>query len=294
MLCDTNRVGGDECPWHSAGMSDYERIAKVIRYINEHREQQPNLDCLAAVAGLSASHFHRLFSRWAGITPKDFLKCLTLSDAKQRLREGNSVLDSAIESGLSGPGRLHDLCIRMEAATPGEIKTGGAGWIIKGGVAETPFGDCLVAVNSRGICHLSFFQALEFSTHWKNLEQRWPHASLERDDRVAGELCGRIFGKELHAKEPLKAYVKGTDFQVKVWQALLQVPEGQLVSYGHLARFVESPGASRAVGTAVGTNPIGFLIPCHRVIRETGAQGGYRWGTERKRAIQVWESQRSD
>lgn len=292
-LHDTNRVGGNERAWHIARMTDYERIANVIRYMDEHREQQPDLDTLAAVVHLSASHFHRLFSRWAGVTPKDFLQCLTLSDAKQRLLAGSSVLDSSIESGLSGPGRLHDLCIRLEAATPGEIKAGGAGWILKAGVADTPFGECLIAESPRGICHLSFFQSPDFSNHWKKLSNGWPNAELIRDDPRAGALCGTIFNRKFQTLEPLKAYVKGSAFQLKVWQALLLIPEGRLVSYGHLARFVGNPNASRAVGAAVGNNPIGFLIPCHRVIRQTGAIGGYRWGVDRKRVLQIWENMRN-
>ncbi|MDF7823808.1 methylated-DNA--[protein]-cysteine S-methyltransferase [Pontiellaceae bacterium B12227] len=274
-------------------MTDYERIARVIRYIEEHRETQPNLETLARIVGLSASHFHRLFSGWAGITPKDFLQCLTLSDARRRLQEGKSVLDAALDSGLSGPGRLHDLCVNLEAATPGEIKTGGKGWIIQAGIAESPFGNCLIAESPRGICHLSFFQPLEVSSHWKKLESRWPHAELVKDDMRAHELCSMIFKPDFRAQEPLKAYVKGTAFQVKVWRALLEIPEGKLLSYGQLAARVGNSKASRAVGTAVGQNPIGFLIPCHRVIRETGAVGGYAWGTERKRAILVWENETS-
>lgn len=270
-------------------MTDYDRIAKVIRYVDDHREQQPDLDTLAAVVLLSASHFHRLFSRWAGITPKDFLQYLTLTDARRRLLAGNSVLDSAIESGLSGPGRLHDLCIRLEAASPGEIKAGGVGLVLRAGVADTPFGNCLIAESSRGICHLSFFGPLELSDHWKKLAGLWPNAEIVRSDERAVELCEMMFNKGSHFGQPLKAYVRGTVFQVKVWQALLRIPEGKLVSYGHLAALVGDSKASRAVGTAVGCNPVGFLIPCHRVIRESGEIGGYAWGAERKRAIQVWE-----
>jgi AraC family transcriptional regulator of adaptative response/methylated-DNA-[protein]-cysteine methyltransferase len=274
-------------------MTDYDRIAKVIRYIDEHRLEQPVLETLADVVGLSSSHFHRLFSNWAGITPKDFLQCLTLSDAKRRLLNGNSVLDAALDSGLSGPGRLHDLCVSLEAATPGEIKAGGAGWEIRAGVADCPFGCCLIAESPRGICHLSFFQPLELSNHWEKLKDKWPSAELIRDDKRAKVLSRQIFNKDFQPLEPLKAYVKGTTFQVKVWKALLKIPEGKLVSYGQLASLIGKPKASRAVGTAVGSNAIGFIIPCHRVIRETGAVGGYAWGSERKQAIHVWESRPS-
>lgn len=177
----------------------------------------------------------------------------------------------------------------MQVATPAEVKAGGTGWVIYAGVAESPFGSCLIAESPRGICLLSFFQPLEFSNHWKILENLWPNSALVRDDQRAGRLCEQIFRREFQPLEPLTAYVKGTTFQVKVWKALLQIPAGQLVSYGDLAQMIGNPAASRAVGTALGNNPVGFLIPCHRVIRESGALGGYRWGNERKRAIQAWE-----
>lgn len=264
-------------------MNDYDRIAKVIRYIEEHREEQPDLDTLASEVGLSPSHFHRLFARWAGITPKDFLQSLTLEHARRLLQEGASVLDASYGSGLSGPGRLHDLCVNLEAASPGEIKSGGAGWEIRVGTAESPFGECLIAESPRGICHLSF------GSDFQRLEKDWPKAELVRDGKRAGELASRIFRIDSCLTGPLKAYVKGTAFQVKVWRALLEIPEGALTSYGRLAQRIGEPKASRAVGTAVGNNPIGYLIPCHRVIRETGAVGGYAWGIERKKAVQAWE-----
>jgi AraC family transcriptional regulator of adaptative response/methylated-DNA-[protein]-cysteine methyltransferase len=272
-------------------MSDYDRIVRVIRHLDEHHPEQPDLKALAAVVGLSVPHFHRLFYDWAGITPKDFLLSLTLTSAKKRLKEGNSVFDSALESGLSGPGRLHDLCVNVAVASPGEIKAGGRGWRIKAGVFESLFGNVLIAESPCGICHLSFFQPLELSKHWKALAGDWPHAELVRDDERAGELGREIFmeGRRPLRTDaqcsPLRLFIKGTPFQIKIWQALLQIPEGRCVSYGHLAGVVGNPKASRAVGTAVGKNPIGFLIPCHRVIRETGAIGGYRWGTVRKRVI---------
>lgn len=287
-----NRVGGIGRSWHIVRMTDYDRIAKVIRYIDGHRDEQPDLGTLAGVVGLGSSHFHRLFSSWAGITPKEFLQCLTMQHARRLLEEGNSVLHAALDAGLSGAGRLHDLCVNLEAASPGEIKAGGAGWTLTAGYADTPFGQCLIAESPRGICHLSFGE------DWPRIESDWPNADLVRDDVRAGELCGRIFveGRTLCDRserpptlQPLKLFVKGTAFQVKVWRALLGIPEGKLASYGQLAEAVGSPTAPRAVGTAVGSNPIGFLIPCHRVIRSTGAIGGYRWGAERKRAIQAWE-----
>jgi AraC family transcriptional regulator of adaptative response/methylated-DNA-[protein]-cysteine methyltransferase len=278
--------------WHIVDMSDYDRIAKVIRYIDKHQLEQPDLRELAGVVGLSVPHFHRLFSHWAGITPKDFLQCLTLDSAKRRLYEGKSVLDAALDSGLSGAGRLHDLCVTIDAASPGEIKAGGRGWRICAGIADSPFGKCLIAESPRGICHLSFFQPLEFSNHWKALVEDWPYAEFVRDDGRALELCRDIFieGRPVEKNTSLKLFIKGTPFQVQVWRALVRIPEGRCVSYGRLARQVGNVGASRAVGTVVGKNRIGFLIPCHRVIRQTGAIGGYRWGTVRKRAILAWEA----
>jgi AraC family transcriptional regulator of adaptative response/methylated-DNA-[protein]-cysteine methyltransferase len=195
-----------------------------------------------------------------------------------------------LNAGLSGAGRLHDLCINLEAASPGEIKAGGEGWTIVAGYAESPFGECLIAESPRGICHLSF------EDEWARIECDWPNAELVRDDQKADEICESIFLEGRSLSQPgttrrssLRLLVRGTAFQVKVWRALLEIPQGKLASYGRLAELVGNPKASRAVGTAVGNNPIGYLIPCHRVIRETGAMGGYRWGAERKRAIQVWE-----
>ncbi|MEE9367656.1 MAG: methylated-DNA--[protein]-cysteine S-methyltransferase [Pontiella sp.] len=271
-------------------MTDYERIAKVIRYMDGHREEQPDLTTLAKHVGLSPSHFHRLFSVWAGITPKDFLQCLTLSHAKKLLKEGDSVLDAALGSGLSEPGRLHGLCVNLEAATPGDVKTGGEGWTILAGYAEAPFGTCLIAESPRGLCHLSFVQSKENKATWSELQAHWPKATLERDDTLALNLSTQIFDRNVCSNAPLKAYVKGTAFQVRVWQGLLQVPQNTLVSYGQLASLVGNSAAVRAVGTAVRRNKLAYLIPCHRVIRETGVIGGYRWGETRKKAIHAWES----
>jgi len=273
-------------------MSDYERIARVIRYLDERHAEQPDLALLARYSGLSRFHFHRLFRAWAGITPKDFLQCLTLARAKELLHEGNSVLDVAFGSGLSGPGRLHDLCVSLEAASPGEMKSGGAGWTLTAGFAPSPFGTCLVGESPRGICHLSFVEPGDREARWASLHESWPQARLRRDDGSAARLAGRVFERSgrSRSRAPLRAIVRGTAFQVRVWRALLEVPPGALTSYGRLAAAIDAPSAARAVGTAVGQNPLAYLIPCHRVIRETGAIGGYRWGLARKRAILVWES----
>jgi AraC family transcriptional regulator of adaptative response/methylated-DNA-[protein]-cysteine methyltransferase len=273
-------------------MSDYQRIAGVIRFLDERHVDQPDLTTLAGQTGLSKFHFHRLFTAWAGVTPKDFLQCLTLAHAKQLLRDGESILDVAMQSGLSGPGRLHDLCVNLEAASPGEMKSGGAGWRIAFGFAESPFGKCLLAQSSRGICRLSFEENEKAAL--ADLQEDWPAAELKRDDSVAARLARRIFAQpgDSHSQPALRAFVRGTAFQVRVWRALLNVQPGTLTSYGRLARAIDKPNASRAVGTAVGSNPLAYLIPCHRVIRETGVIGGYHWGPIRKRAMIAWESSR--
>jgi len=261
-------------------VNNYARIARVIGYLEANCDGQPGLEELAGVVGLSASRFHRLFVAWAGVTPKEFLKCLTVADAKRRLRMGDAVLEAAIDSGLSGPGRLHDLCVSLEAASPGEIKSGGAGIEVRFGFADSPFGRCLIAGCERGLCWIEFTGAGEASA----LSDHWFGAVLVRDDQYARELGARVFGGEV-ARSGLRGLVRGSRFQVQVWRALLRIPEGQLSSYGGLAEAIGRPRAARAVGTAVGGNPLAYLIPCHRVIRATGVIGDYRWGTDRKRAM---------
>ena len=261
-------------------MNDFERIARVIRHLEEHRQRQPELGELAEVAELSASHFHRLFQRWAGVTPKDFLQCLTAEFAKQRLRESASVLDAALEAGLSGPGRLHDLMVTLEAASPGEIKSQGAGLHIVWGMAESPFGVCSIGWTERGVCHLAFGE----DARPTDFNEAWSAARVERNDRSARAKAATIFCGT-NGGGRLKAYVRGTSFQLKVWRALLRIPPGCVATYGRIARAIGAPNAVRAVGTACGSNPVAYLIPCHRVIRETGIVQGYRWGSDRKQAM---------
>lgn len=273
-------------------MNDYDRMARVIRYLDERHTDQPDLAALAERAGLSPFHFHRLFSSWAGITPKDFLQCLTLAHAKELLRQGESVLETAVQAGLSGPGRLHELCVALEAASPGELKSGGQGWTISAGFADSPFGKCLIGESPRGICYLTFPESATDDAALSEIQEEWPQARVSRDDDAARQWGQRIFQRpaSLLEKPLLRAFVRGTPFQVTVWRALLRIQPGTLVSYGRLAAALGQPTAARAVGAAVGQNPISYLIPCHRVIRETGALGGYRWGTVRKRAMLAWES----
>ena len=276
-------------------MNDYQRIANVIAYLDAHAAEQPDLAELAAVAGLGPHHFHRLFTRWAGVTPKDFLQCLTMNHAKRLLGEGESVLGAALGAGLSGPGRLHDLAIQLEGASPGEIKAGGTGLVIEFGVAETPFGPWLVGQSTRGLTHVSFLESPVMTDEAEaRVRQDWPRAEFCRRDGAAGELAARAFASPAPAPPPgLRAWVRGTKFQLRVWRALLAVPAGGLVTYGRLAEWSGAPRAARAVGTAVGDNPLAYLIPCHRVIRGTGIIGQYRWGTTRKRLLIAREMTRN-
>jgi len=273
-------------------MNDYERIARLIRWIDERRLDQPGLEGIAAEMGLSPSHVHRMFPAWGGAPPNDCVQCLTADHARSLLRAGRPALNAAIESGLSGPGRLHDLCVGLEAATPGEIKSGGDGMRIRLGLSDSPFSNCLIGESDRGICHLSFCETDKVDDEIDAARANWPSAEWIRDDSHAARIVGRIFRRP-HLPSPglppLRAWVRGTAFQVRVWRALLQVEPGQVISYGQLAAAIGQPTASRAVGTAVGSNAISWLIPCHRVIRETGLIGNYRWGAERKRAMLVWE-----
>jgi AraC family transcriptional regulator of adaptative response/methylated-DNA-[protein]-cysteine methyltransferase len=271
-------------------MNDYERVASVIRFLDQHHTEQPDLSALADAAGLSPFHFHRLFSTWAGVTPKDFLQCLTLEHVKQLLRDGDNVFDAAINAGLSGPGRLHDLCVTLEAASPGEMKTGGAGIQIDFGFAETPFGQALIAESKRGICYLLFVNGNGRTAARERLGSEWPNAKLNRNDSRIAELTAAIFtdGRST-SRSPLRTFVRGTPFQIRVWRALLRIPSGSLTTYGRLAEAIGQSKAARAVGSAVGANPISYIIPCHRVIQETGALGNYGGGQIRKQVMVGWE-----
>jgi AraC family transcriptional regulator of adaptative response/methylated-DNA-[protein]-cysteine methyltransferase len=272
-------------------MTDYERIARVIEFLDRRYTQQPDLATLAREAKLSPFHFQRLFARWAGITPKSFLQCLTHAHARELLRRGESVLDAALDVGLSGPGRLHDLCVTLESASPGELKSGGDGWTIKAGFADSPFGYCLVGEGPRGICHLTFVESRSRITAASAIRKDWPLARIEWNDDHAARVVAPVFDSpSTDRPTEFRAIVRGTDFQIRVWRALLNIPRGALVSYSDLAESVGNRSAARAVGSAVAANTLAGLIPCHRVIRQTGVIADYRWGTTRKKALLAWET----
>ena len=265
---------------------DYQKIAEAIHFLRDSTLEQPSLDATASRLGLSPYHFQRLFKRFAGVSPKRFLQHLTCEHAKQLLRQSESILETSFAVGLSSPGRLHDLLVSVEAVTPGEFKTGGDGLLIDYAIHPTPFGDGLIAITRRGICRLQFLDSETPEAAIAKLQKAWPQAQLRENRNATLETVERIFSRDTDKGEkPLPLLLQGTNFQLKVWQALLEVPESCVVSYGYLARKIGCPGSSRAVGTALGNNPIGYLIPCHRVLRNDGAIGGYRWGSERKLAI---------
>jgi AraC family transcriptional regulator of adaptative response/methylated-DNA-[protein]-cysteine methyltransferase len=274
--------------------SDYARIEQAILFLERHAREQPRLEEVAASVGLSPYHFQRLFTRWAGISPKRFLQFQTLEFAKQLLAERRSLLEVTHETGLSSSSRLHDLFISLEAVTPGEFKLGGSGLDIRYGVHDSPFGEYLLAVCGRGLCGLHFLAGESEDEAVRRLQEDWPRASLTGSPEVTAAWAGRIFpSRRRQAPQPLGLLVKGSNFQLKVWEALLRIPPGSVATYQDIATAIGAPGAVRAVGTAVGENPVAFLIPCHRVIRKTGAFGGYRWGAPRKRALLAWEAARS-
>ena len=268
--------------------SDYDRVEQVIRYLETHWKDQPDLGELARVVDLSPFHFQRLFQRWAGVSPKKFLQYLTVEGAKRRLRESRSVLDAAYDSGLSGPGRLHDHFVAVEAMSPGEYKKGGEGMTIGYGFHASPFGEALIALTARGICGFSFVDKGGKEKAIADLKRNWKKAAFRPESQAAMEVGRRLFGRGTRQAQS-KVLLKGTSFQIKVWEALLRTTPGSIVSYRDVAGWIGRPGAARAVGTAVGQNAIAYLIPCHRVIRETGILGEYRWGPARKKAILGWE-----
>ncbi|MDB6090819.1 MAG: 6-O-methylguanine methyltransferase [Gammaproteobacteria bacterium] len=269
---------------------DFARIARAIRFIDTHFRAQPRLAAIAAQAGLSEFHFNRLFRRWAGLTPKQYLAFVTGRQARGEIKSQPSVLEAAYAVGLSGPGRLHDLIVSLDAVTPGELKAHGLGIAIRSGFADTPFGRALLAATPRGLCHLAFVEPGEDEKAFDGLRASWRNADFERDDTQARELAHRIWSSTELAGAPLKLNVVGTNFQLKVWQALLDLGAHRRTTYSALANAIGQEGSARAVGNAVGANPVGWLIPCHNVLRRDGALGGYHWGEDRKHAILAWDS----
>ena len=277
----------------STAATDYAIVRRAIAHIRGHWRAQPEVEEIAEAAGVSPTDLHHLFRRWAGLTPKAFLQALTLDSARSLLREQASVLDATYEVGLSGPGRLHDLFVTHEAMSPGEWKSGGEGLTITYGFHPSPFGMALVMATERGLAGLAFADPGEEKAAFADMSGRWPKANYVEDRERTAPLAQRIFDPQLWRHDrPLRVVLIGTDFEVRVWEALLRVPFGRVTSYSDLAAKVCSPKAARAVGAAVGKNPVCFVVPCHRVIGKSGELTGYHWGLTRKRAILGWEAGR--
>ena len=267
----------------------YALVARAIHYLQNHAQRQPSLAQLASHIGVSPHHLQRTFSQWAGISPKRFLQFLTRQHAKELLRQSRTVLDTTLETGLSGPSRLHDLMVQCDAVTPGEYGAQGEGLVIQWGCADSPMGPIMAGLTTRGVCFLQFFQ------HKASAEQQlrcaWPLADFEPNDTVVAQLSDDLF-EDFSRRQPLTVLLKGTNFQIQVWQALLTIPAGRVATYADVAGYCQRPGAHRAVGSAIARNAVGLLIPCHRVIRASGDVGDYRWGADRKAALLAWESAR--
>jgi len=268
----------------------YGVIGRAIAHIGDTVGDQPTLEELAAAQGMSPAHFQRLFSQWVGVSPKRYQQYLTLDQAKRMLADRFTVLDAAMEAGLSGTGRLHDLFLRWEAMTPGEYAKGGKGLTIFWDWADSPFGEALVMATDRGICGLAFTAETGRGAAMADMRARWPEAAFAQEDTRIPDLAREMFKADGQAR----LHLIGAPFQIKVWEALLQVPSGHVTTYSEIAQAIGNPKAVRAVGTAVGRNPISWLIPCHRALRKTGALGGYHWGLPVKRALLAWESARAD
>lgn len=271
----------------------YARIAEAISFIQQNFKDQPSLEEIAANIHLSPYHFQRLFTSWAGVSPKKFLQYISLEYAKQLLKDKEATLfDAAYQTGLSGTGRLHDLFVKMEGMTPGEYKSGGENLIINYSYAESPFGNILIASTPKGICYMGFADDEQLAFH--KLQQDFPKAIFTQKADYMQHNALQIYSQDWTKISQIKLHLKGTDFQLKVWEALLKIPMGKLSTYGSIAESIQKPKASRAVGTAIGSNPVAFLIPCHRVIQSSGIIGGYMWGPTRKAAIIGWEAAKTE
>jgi AraC family transcriptional regulator of adaptative response/methylated-DNA-[protein]-cysteine methyltransferase len=271
--------------------SNFSRIADAIDYISRNFKTQPGLDEIADNIHLSPFHFQRLFTEWAGVSPKKFLQYISLEYAKKMLKESQATLfDTALETGLSGTSRLHDLFVKIEGMTPGEYKNGGENLAIRYSYAESPFGNILVASTPKGICHVAFTD--DEKEAFDSLQKIFPNASYRQMVDLIQQNALHIFTHDWSRLDQIKLHLKGTAFQIKVWETLLKIPAGRLASYGAIARQIQQPRASRAVGSAIGENPVAFLIPCHRVIQSTGSFGQFHWGSNRKTAMIGWEAAR--
>ena len=266
----------------------YQLIGDALHWLCHNQQDQPSLEELAAHIGLSPHYLQRIFQQWVGISPKQFLKYLTKNQAIERLRQGQTVFDTALDSGLSGPGRLHDLLITTEAMTPGEARRKGSGVDMSYGFGFTPFGEALLAWTDRGICFLGFCHEKGRQHSWQHLNEQWPDAQLTEHPAEVVEKLSVVF--TVREPKKLKLWLRGSPFQLRVWEALLQIPPGTHCTYGQVASFTGNAGASRATGTAIGRNPVSWLIPCHRVITSLGTLGGYRWGIDTKQAIIGFEA----
>jgi AraC family transcriptional regulator of adaptative response/methylated-DNA-[protein]-cysteine methyltransferase len=275
----------------NSALRDYDSVRRAIAFISAHWRTQPTIEAVAEAASLTADELHHLFRRWAGLTPKGFMQVLTLDHAKGLLRDSASILDAALDSGLSGPGRLHDLFVTHEAMSPGEWKAGGAGMTLRYGFHPSPFGTALVMASERGLAGLAFADPGEEPAALADMKERWPHAAYIEDYLATAPLAHRIFDKKLwRPDQPLRVTLIGTDFEVRVWETLLKIPMGRAVAYSDIASKINAPKASRAVGAAVGKNPISFVVPCHRALGKSGALTGYHWGITRKQAMIGWEA----
>jgi AraC family transcriptional regulator of adaptative response/methylated-DNA-[protein]-cysteine methyltransferase len=275
----------------NAALRDYDSVRRAIAFISEHWRAQPTIESMADAAAVTPDELHQLFRRWAGLTPKAFMQALTLDHAKGLLRDSASVLDAALDSGLSGPGRLHDLFVTHEAMSPGEWKNGGAGMTLRFGFHPSPFGTAIVIASGRGLAGLAFADPGEEQAALADMQRRWPRATYVEDHAATASLAQRIFDTKLwRADQPLRVILIGTDFEVRVWETLLKIPMGHAVSYSDIAAKIKSPKASRAVGAAVGKNPVSFVVPCHRALGKSGALTGYHWGVTRKQAMIGWEA----
>ncbi len=271
--------------------ADYDVVRRAIGHIRGHWREQPEIEAVAEAAGVTPTELHHLFRRWAGLTPKAFLQALTLDGAKRLLRDSASVLDATFGVGLSGPGRLHDLFVTHEAMSPGEWKAGGEGLTMHFGFHPSPFGHALVMATERGLAGLAFADGGEQREALADMKRRWPKANYVEDKERTAPIAKRIFNSsQWKPQQPLRVVMIGTDWEVRVWEALLQIPMGRLATYSGIAGKVCAPAAARAVGAAVGKNPISFVVPCHRVVGKSGELTGYHWGITRKRAMLGWEA----